>query len=647
MWPVLLLLAASLIAPPETAKAEEVVAGAVLTPASAQPIDALLRNLEESMGPSDAAIRVDHVFITTCARSARNADAGPQARSKSGQLEVEALANSGCFKVRLQYPTPNCPGELAPPWCLVFEEPAPNTASRLLFLDAVKSVEMGSVWQERSSQVAAVSPAASPVQLPQRDDSVGFFNSRLGLGLIGFSIGAFALLIGLVAGFLAAKRCQRRKMGVAGRIGLATALLLVAAGSIVTLLPFWDWLMALAFFGAGVARTWYGSGRNLWPRHDLGVALVLILSAGALEVGSRLLLPPPPILFHLNHPELGSPGEEPGDAMAYSHDEMACRALQDTSTLGPLEARIPALDSSKEVVLHLGDSMLYWLGGLAPEETVVGVLASLDNNALHVNGSVPATGPDLQFALLDKWLDRVKPIMVVYHLCLNNDAWDLSRGWSCCAGYPLLRRTQTGPHIRDCGRFDPASQNRERYLDVHTPPYLIRATATCSTFARHVFALMQQGTMAAAPHEAADTYSGSAEDLVEVMLQMHRRVTERGIPFIVILAPFRDALENKADRVGLGWKTLARISDIPAEAGLHVLNASDALSSATGHHPLNSLFLDDTDEDFHLSRLGHRIEALWLYDRLFAHRQPQAGPSAVTTRESRWSEVIKRTESSE
>jgi len=166
--------------------------------------------------------------------------------------------------------------------------------------------------------------------------------------------------------------------------------------------------------------------------------------------------------------------------------------------------------------------------------------------------------------------------------------WDLTRGWGCCGGNPLLLKTDAGPAIRPCDDTPQRAGAVARYAAHSAPSCLLRAVADHSLFVRHLMGLMRTAAEKAITRRAPDTYTEDLESLVAVMTAIQQRVVARRIDFVIVLAPYRETLHSN-DRQA--QTRLQRAASLLTDAGIRVLNASEAFAESATRHPLRSLFL--------------------------------------------------------
>src|SRR5262249_24783640 len=103
-----------------------------------------------------------------------------------------------------------------------------------------------------------------------------------------------------------------------------------------------------------------------------------------------------------------------------------------------------AVPKDEPVVVHLGDSMTFG-EGVDWKETFPAVLDARQTDLRHANYGVWAVGTDFEYLLLQKVLAVHRVAMVVLHVYVGNDIYDIDRPYACCDAGPLLDYQAEGP----------------------------------------------------------------------------------------------------------------------------------------------------------------------------------------------------------
>jgi hypothetical protein len=117
------------------------------------------------------------------------------------------------------------------------------------------------------------------------------------------------------------------------------------------------------------------------------------------------------------------------------------------------------------LVVHLGDSMTFG-EGVREVEAFPAVLDARQPDVVHANYGVWAVGTDFEYLLLQKILAAHRPAMVVLHVYVGNDIFDIDRPYECCEAGPLLDYPPSGP----AARFPPpVGVSRSRHASAARP----------------------------------------------------------------------------------------------------------------------------------------------------------------------------------
>lgn len=525
--------------------------------------------------------------------------------------EVEARLCRGdstqsCFQIHLGPPLEHCSGTLAGFWCVTYPDGPPEDALQDRIHAALQAETKTTPWKLLLSEEHRSGTSLEP-QKPQEAAGEShqslFWWWWLALGFL-----AVPFLVGLIW----AKLCARiiGRLGVPAAAKLLWPVLLVLPPAVgIALLPlgFWDKAASLILLWLGVTRALLGGRRNFWPGTDAKVLAAIGLTVVLLELGVRWLMPVAPVF-----PDVRS-AKVVADGPFYS-DEEACLLLYPEEYPEVYSERTRDVGDQDRVVLHLGDSMFYWWGGVTPEDSTVGVLNKLDRKAKHVSAAVPGTGPEFHWLVEQRWLKKLKPDLVVLHLCVTNDVAELGRPWPCCDDLPLLLKTPTGPRAR-CEEPRLGSEwdgSLGKAIHVSPAPFPIRVATASSVFARHAAGLFNQVSMASSRTAVGSEYPPTIESLLEIVGRIRQDLDERKIPLVVVLTPFRDALDPNVPDHQQGVINLDYLETAIRDSSVAVVNAQEPFSKAASVFGVESLFLGYIPFDIHLSRMGHRVEAEWL-----------------------------------
>jgi hypothetical protein len=280
----------------------------------------------------------------------------------TAHLCSQQAAEHRCFVLRLEYPTSDCQNRWGP-FCASFPEGAPSAALTAVIANSLRTSTDMDVWTRLVPSTPAESLVTAPAAFPEEDR--GGLASVVGIAL--------ALTIApLVTGWgLAAFWRRRRERRQAGFLFAAAAIVIPAAGAValdVALLLFgvWDALLVGLLVGAGLLASLHRAFAD-WKK----VALLVGSCIGglfALELGSRWLLPPPPIFPAWNRPILFlSDLMTVAPARIYSTTYaglLTCQVIYGGSGPegGSWASAVPSSwrprHNGEKRILHLGDSMV-------------------------------------------------------------------------------------------------------------------------------------------------------------------------------------------------------------------------------------------------------------------------------------------------
>jgi hypothetical protein len=200
------------------------------------------------------------------------------------------------------------------------------------------------------------------------------------------------------------------------------------------------------------------------------------------------------------------------------------------------------------LVVHLGDSMTFGTG-VDADEAFPALLDRRHPQTAHASYSVWAVGTDFEYLLLGKILAVHTPALVVLHVFLGNDVYEMDRPYECCDMGPLLDYPRSGPTAR-CSEPRWGFSVRA-YLGRSPSPYPLRVATAWSASARYAAAAFSQFAFRfdRPPHlinAVGEASEDGWEHFTQVLAAMRDELATRGIPFVVSLLPTRFALENAA-----------------------------------------------------------------------------------------------------
>jgi hypothetical protein len=372
-------------------------------------------------------------------------------------------------------------------------------------------------------------------------------------------------------------------------------------------LPLGSWDLGLCgvelAFGAAVGLRAPRPGRTL-----AFTAFVLTLGAVAVEV-MTLVLPeppgfPPPETAHV----LFIPARmSPVPAALYGAGGNAIINAADLAT------------DLRERVLHLGDSMIY---GQGVDRAVVTTawLDRLGSDVRNVNLGLSGSGPDVHLLLLRRWVDVVKPRLVVHHLFVGNDLEDIDADYGACDGESVLAYPSGGPVAR-CPEPRWKVTFRDR-LRLSPPPYPLRVATAFSRAARHVCAglgrlagVMQSSAVPGLAHGDRSRPEQWAH-LERILTAERDELDARGIPLVASVLPWRAALTDADPRSTPAWHVRERLLALLEKLHVTAFDAWPVFESCVPEGDSAGCFIDPPSWEFHLSAYGHRRYAEWLFTTL-------------------------------
>jgi hypothetical protein len=530
-----------------------------LMPEAAPLLQAALKQAAPTWQLQGAQILIDHVDLQVC------------------------TAEKSCFSLVLTEATPTC-AEASGPWCVAWKGEHAKPEIGAVLTQALGAMPKD-LWQDPNAP-----PPPPPVSPEARRQAY-----QLALLFLLGPLAAGALL-GLLARLI-----HRRGVRLLGSALILGATLLAIPR---TPLGAWD-IVWIGCFG------WVGFLVGAAPRlRFVGVvaSLVLaILGAMGVEVSVRRFLP--------------TPRSYPDPAVARlvfkpSDEREPCRAIDTAGHPGWLEWRRGGRIPEGERILHVGDSMVEGTPGAEPEETFTAELDRLDPGYAHVNLGAAGSGPDAQYALLEKWVDVVHPARVVLHFFTGNDIEELDQPYSCCRLGPFL--TYSGDQIATtCS--DPAWRfSTVQFFDESPPPDPVRVATSFSWSARLLMESFHTlGTRLARAGSGQRPRTEQAWAHLAIILRaMRDDLARRHIGFVVSILPHRRALEAAQPDSVEEWRIGQRAATLAKSLSIPVIDPGPRLREIAQQEGSSTLFITPPVQEVHFNPEGHRRYARWLLDTL-------------------------------
>jgi hypothetical protein len=438
--------------------------------------------------------------------------------------------------------------------------------------------------------------------------------------VMAFAVLAAPVGLGTLLGLALRQLRGRRLRGLGAAAGclLVPAVVVFGLGLRFPVIGIWDTIVEAVLVGAGTLAT---AHRVLEDRRNVLLAVVaLAVSFLLLEIGCRLLLPPPPAFptgegVHLFLADAMRAESSLQHWDTLSKDIVCTIAYDDyPGIFDPnmqrdivTPRRFTPRPGAARRVLHVGDSMAFGFG-TPRDQTFVGDLERLEPNVQHVNGSVPGIAPDAYYMLIHRWVASEHFDLVVMYVYEENDLDGLDSGFPCCGWQALLtydgntaRPRCSVPSTADLGH---AGFTWLRYQS--PPPYLLRVLIGSSSAAAYLGAMFR-----AEPFFI--TYQSTEQRLthLEAILRVTRdELRARNIPFLVVVLPGRRWAEDPTRSESRAPAIMA----VTQRLGLPALDASmvvrDAVLSGKRIYMPNP-----ENNDIHYNSTGHQIIADWLKGR--------------------------------
>jgi lysophospholipase L1-like esterase len=426
----------------------------------------------------------------------------------------------------------------------------------------------------------------------------------------------FGALLGLVLRRLRGRRFR----SVVAALGclLVPAIAVCGLGLRFPIVGVWDTAFEAVLVGIG----------TLWTAHrafEGGAETLLAVAAATaslvlLEIGCRLLLPPPPafptsegVHFFLADAMRVESRLQHWDSLS---KDIVCTIAYDgyPGMFDPNMQRdivvprrfTPRPDAVRRV-LHVGDSMAYGFG-TPRDQTFVADLERFEPTVQHVNGSVPGIAPDAYYMLIRRWIASQHFDLVVMYVYEENDLDGLDSGYPCCGWQALLtyEEGRARPRCAAPSKVDLGAAGWRWLRDQSPPPYLVRVLIGWSSAAAYIGAALN-----AEPYFL--TAQSTAQRLVhlESILRVTRdELKARNVPFLVVVLPGRRWAEDpvRVESHAPAIMALAQRLGIPA------LDASTVVREAV-QNGARIYMPNPENNDIHYNTTGHQVIANWLRGR--------------------------------
>jgi lysophospholipase L1-like esterase len=251
--------------------------------------------------------------------------------------------------------------------------------------------------------------------------------------------------------------------------------------------------------------------------------------------------------------------------------------------------------------------------GVAPEDTFVARLGTLQPSVNNVNAGFASTSADAQLLVIRGWLDRLSAARVVLYVFGTNDLAELDRPYPCCPGGPLLSPSPDAP--ARCSSPGQPARRMDR-LAASPAPYPIRVATRASALARHAvvaFTRIGEALSAPAAREGSDP-DARWNRFSSVIRAMQRELAGRGVPFTLAYLPARASLEAAAPKATGDYAVRGRVADLARELGVPMLDPWETLEAAVRRDGAARFYLPPPD--IHFTPEGHRVLAAWIAGEL-------------------------------
>lgn len=509
---------------------------------------------------------------------------------------------SSCLAIELTDPEDGCPSEVTGPWCITYDsKPSPATDESLR--QALAEHEQEEVWVALAPEMPLDNCEEATVDTPSWWDRTLPFLLALATMLLPLAAGA-ATGLGLRR---ATRRWERRRArGVATMAAVLLLLLLpLLLPPFWSGLGFWDLLQTTWLFALAMSIATLMERRAMNSRHVLMLVLPL-LSLLLFEVACRFLPPAPvPTVQPMDVRLLFSkPGEMPPEM------RRVYAPLYPELVPHEFDERTARVSERRNVVLHVGDSMVRGTSEVR-SHPFTATLEKLEPDTAHVNGGVVDTGPDYYLALTLQWLELLSPQRVVLYFFAGNDLVDLGRPYLFCDNRTLLTYDDGQLRFR-CP--DPQWGGMTLAGALRGPPtYALRVAASFSAAARQMVTLGWRLHRSLFP---PPELSQGLRRLTDILDTAHRELQRRQIELVVVILPYREALEGNPTSVAEGEVFRQTITVWAGPENVTVLDSWSLLAPMVARDGSDRWFLNDYPGDMHLNAEGHEILARWLHSEL-------------------------------
>lgn len=561
--------------------------------------------------PESAAL-VERAFATL-APAWQLADA----RIEQSVVEARVCPASGaatdCRRATLSDPEAGCAdgGVVAGPFCVRFPDGAPPAALASGLAAALTAESDADPWREALVTPPPPTPdEESGVEAPSLVRPVALaLATLLGPILVGFLAGAAGVRIARARG----------ASTLARRLWVAPFAVAALAGAAVLPFGLWDRLLTALLVIAGLYRGTRPPLARALLRRDLPMLASVLATLGLLELGARTLLPPTPAYPGATQATLTFL-----EGRVFSGDEESCALVRPAASEPILAKRLAASDGTRPVVLHVGDSML--MTGVPWEANAPSVLAATDREVAHVSLSAHGTGPEFHWLILRLHAERIRPALVVLHICMSNDVEELGRPYPCCAGRGLVT-FESGAPVPRCLATpeDSLGEALRRFVEASPPPYALRVATDASAFARHLAGVLY--SVLEDDRDMAPTLDDQWSRFEAVIRGLHAELAARGVPLVMVLTPNRPALSGDTNAIARATVVRERDRALCQSLGVPFLDSHETFTRAAAAGGVAPLFVGSLAGDVHMSVAGHRLYADWLQRELHALPVWPAAPS--------------------
>lgn len=371
-------------------------------------------------------------------------------------------------------------------------------------------------------------------------------------------------------------------------------------------LSLYDALLAAALFDGALLL-------HAWPALRRPAPLLAWLASGALLLAGLYGVE----LWAEAHPPARTYGISKSLRFFYSPEQHDVRASTLYATANRFVSHrhhneLPPPTSASRV-LHLGDSML--AGWEVPvDSTFTALLQRERPDETDYNLGVDATGPDYQYAQLQRLYDAIRPTLIVQHVFPGNDVSDIDRPYVFCDGAPLL--TDDVPPRWRC------PEPRWR-IDLHEllrfgpPPYPLRVSAQRFALAER-FEFWFEATLSHIPELDVERNLRRLRDILAATAAFAR---DRGVPYRVVVLPVRPSFFYER------FVPRERVVQAVRDSGVDFFDVGPDFAAAMAAHPERRWF-QPAPANPHFDVDGHRYYADWLA----AHVLPAAAAHVVIDR---------------